>query len=93
MGLTAAAGGQRVLPRQVWWLPVLTAAIHANPSTYQSPDGALVAQTMIRPLRIGIPRAQGSVRHLARLRVAPGLRLSLLTLRLRKDLSVSVPGT
>ena len=74
---------------------MLTAAILANPPTYQSPDGALVAQNMIRPppLRIGVPRAQGPVRPLARLRAAPGLRLSHLTLRLRKGLSVSVPGT
>ena len=79
----------------MWWLPVLSAAILANPPTYQSPDGALVAQTVIRPppLRIGVPRAQGPVRHLARQRAAPGLRLSHLTLRLRKGPSVLVLGT
>ena len=73
---------------------MLSAAILANPPTYQSPDGALVAQTMIRPPpRKGVPRARGPERPLARLRVAPGLRLGLLTLHLRKDLSVLVPGT
>ena len=72
---------------------MLTAAVHANPPTYQSPDGALVAQTTIRPpLRFGSPRARGTERLLARLRAAPGQRISLLTLRLRNDLSVSVPG-
>jgi len=55
-GPTVTAGRQRVSPRLVWWLPVSQTAINAKTPTLRCLNGALQAQTMIRPHPLGWTR-------------------------------------